>query len=186
MTGSNALVRRYSKALFRLAVEKNILDKISRDLSAFTEALRISPAFHRYLWSPEISRREKEKTVEKLLGDQLSAEFFNFIRILLKNRRQNLFPDMVQEYYRYQDAYFNRIKVRATTAVPLSDEELELIRKRLSEDLKKEVLIQSKVDPAILGGIRIQIDSTVFDASLRGQLARMRSFLIEKPENQNN
>ncbi len=186
MIGSNALVRRYSKALFKVAVEKNILEKISADLTAFNEALQANPDFHRYLRSPEISRKEKEKTVEKFFGDQLAAEFFNFIQVLLKNGRQNYFPDMVQEFYRYQDAYFNRIKVRATTAVPLSEEELTLIRSKLSKDLQKEVIIQSEIDPEILGGIRLRIDSTVFDASLKGQLLRMRSFLTEAPQNQNN
>jgi len=186
MTGSNALVRRYAKALFRVAVEKDILEKISADLTAFNEALQANPAFHRYLWSPEISRKEKEKTVDKLFGDQLSAEFFNFIQVLLKNGRQNFFPDMVQEFYKHQDAYFNRIKVRATTAVPLSKEELTLIRSKLSKDLRKEVMVQPEVNPGILGGIRLRIDSTVFDASLKGKLLRMRSFLAETPQNQNN
>jgi len=186
MIGSNALVRRYSKALFRVAVEKNMLEKIGTDLTVFNEALQMNPDFHRYLLSPEISRREKEKTVKKLFGDQLSAEFFNFIQVLLKNGRQSFFPDMVQEFYRYQDAYFNRIKVRATTAIPLSGEELDLIRSKLSKDLQKEVVVQPEIDPEILGGIRLRIDSTVFDASLRGQLLRMRSFLAETPQNQNN
>ncbi|NOY76596.1 MAG: ATP synthase F1 subunit delta [Calditrichaeota bacterium] len=186
MIGSNALVRRYSKALFRVAVEKKSLEKISQDLAIFNDALRMNPDFHRFLLSPEISRKEKEKAVEKLFGDQLSAEFFNFIQILLKNGRQNFFPDMVQEFYRYQDAYFNRINVRATTAIPLSEDELDLIRSRLSKELQKDIVIQPEIDPEILGGIRLRIDSTVFDASLKGQLVRMRSFLAEAPQNQNN
>jgi len=93
---------------------------------------------------------------------------------------------MVQEFYKHQDAYFNRIKVRATTAVPLSKEELTLIRSKLSKDLRKEVVVQPEVNPEILGGIRLRIDSTVFDASLKGKLLRMRSFLAETPQNQNN
>ncbi len=186
MTGFNSLVRRYAKALFQVAVDKKALETISRDVDFFSEVLRLNPAFGKFLLSPEISRQEKEKTIQKLLGDQISPEFLNFIRVLLRKGRMNFFPQIAEAYSHFQDGYFNRVQVLATTAVDLSEKEWAAIKKRLAEMFKKEVILKTVIDPAILGGIRIQMDSTVYDASLKGQIERMRAYLVQKPEGQNN
>ncbi len=186
MTGFNALVRRYAKALFRVAVENKTLETISHDVTLFSEVLKLNPALDKFLLSPEISRKEKEDTIQKLLGDQLSPEFLNFVRVLLRKGRMNFFPQMAEAYFHFQDVYFNRVKVLATTAVPLSEKDWAVIKKRLVETFKKEVILEAVVDPAILGGIRIQMDSTVYDASLLGQIERMRTYLVQKPQGQNN
>ncbi len=186
MTGFNSLVRRYAKALFRVAVEKKKIENIRHDLTVFSEVLQLNPALDKYLLSPEISREEKEKTIQKLLGDQLSSEFLNFLRVLLRKGRMNFFSQMAEAYFHYQDEYFNRVRVVATTAVPLSEKDWERIQKRLSDTFHKEVILEPAVDPAILGGIRIQMDSTVYDASLLGQMERMRAYLAQKPDEQNN
>ncbi len=186
MIGFNALVRRYANALFQVAVENKTLKTIEHDVTLFSEALELNPALNRFLLSPEISREEKENTIQELLGDQLSPEFLNFVRVLLRKGRMNFFPQMAEAYFHFQDAYFNRVKVQATTAVPLSEKDWAAIKKRLVDAFKKEVILEAVVDPAILGGIRIQMDSTVYDASLRGQIERMRTFLVQKPEGQNN
>jgi len=178
MKPSGSVARRYAKALFQVAVERNIVEKVARDLSFMNRLLEENPALRHYLNSPDIPRREKEAALETLFADQFCSVFFNFLLILLRKHRQDLIPQIAREFGIKRDEYQNRVRAIAVTAVPVSREIIEALEDHLSRSLGKEVQVIPRVDPSILGGIRLNINGKIYDGSLIRQLHRMRNHLL--------
>ncbi|HHM23660.1 MAG TPA: ATP synthase F1 subunit delta [Bacteroidetes bacterium] len=182
MKRSKILARRYARALFLVGKERNILEKLREDMTTLVGALKENREFYHFFLSPEVPRSEKEQKIEELFGDIFSNVFYNFVLVLLKKRRQGLIFDIAEAFGAQLDIYHNRVRAYLTSAVPLDPELQEEVRKRLSEQLKKEIILVPRVDPDILGGILISIDGVVIDGSLRGQLKKLREYLLERTQ----
>ncbi len=175
------LARRYARALFELAKEKNILESIYAEINAFKKLLDETPELAHFFLSPEIGRQGKIEFIEKKFQDQFSALFINFLFVLIRKGRQGIFPEIVSEFGRLYDKYHNRIRASAVTVRPLKKEELEQLKQQLVKQYQATFDIENFVDPDILGGLILKIDGRVIDASLRNQLEKLReNLLIER------
>ena len=176
------LPRRYAKALFWVARERGIQDKIHQDWSVFVKALNDKPDFYHFFVSPEVARKEKEEKIEELFGDTFSNVFYNFLLVLLRNRRQNLILEISDAFNVEVDQSVNRTKAIVTSAVELTPELRAEIEQQLSEKLNKEVNLETQIDPTLIGGIRIMVEGKVIDGSIQGRLHMMKNFLMRKSE----
>lgn len=177
----NVLARRYARALFELAQEKEILDNIHREVGFFDELLKANPRLRFFLNSPEIGVRDKKKVMEKLLLDRVSNVFFNFILVLLDKNRQLIFGNIVKEFQRIFDRYRKKLRASTITAIPLDEPSESRLKQFLSDAFNSDVQIDNRIDPNILGGIIVRVDGRVFDGSLKSQLQRLKRGLAEEP-----
>lgn len=180
MKKAGILPHRYAKALFLVGKERGILDKIQEDWSIFVDALQRKHDFFHFFISPEVSRKVKEAKIEELFGDTFSNVFYNFILVILKNRRQNLILDIAEAFNGEVDDSNNRVKAVVTSAIELTPKLQSEIQDRLAEDLGKEIVLETKVNPALLGGVQITVNGMVIDGSVKGRLHKLRRFLLEK------
>ncbi|MFQ5631239.1 MAG: ATP synthase F1 subunit delta [bacterium] len=177
---ATVLARRYAKALFELAVEKKNLETIAKEVAAFESMIEDNPKLKYFFHSPEAGKAGKRALVEKNFQDRFSALFIHFIFILLEKGRQNIFDEIAVEFNRFCDKHYNKIRASTVTAVPLKSDQLDRLKKNLHQQYRATFDIENYVDPEILGGMILNVEGKVIDASLRNQLEKMKATMSDK------
>jgi F-type H+-transporting ATPase subunit delta len=176
ITGS--IARRYAKALFSLAVEKNCVEAWAESLNALARAVEAAPDLRDVLQNPAYLREQRLAVVQRLAGAmRLAEEPANLLFLLGDRNRLAALRDVVAAFGELADLELGRLRARVTSAVPLDDASAAAIGERLSASTKKQVIVERAVDPAILGGVVAQVGSLVYDGSLRSQLEDLRKSL---------
>ncbi|MFQ5675578.1 MAG: ATP synthase F1 subunit delta [bacterium] len=175
---NTVLARRYAKALFELAIERNILETIQNEVSFFAHNLNDNPDFRLFLFAQDVSKKQKMATVEKLMQDRVSNVFFNFILVLLRKNREFIFPEIEKQFQYFLNRHYKKINAVATTVQPLDSTLASRLKSLLDETFKADVQIANNVDASILGGIVVNVEGHVYDGSLQNQLKRLKADLI--------
>jgi len=174
---TDPLARRYARALFELARDADQTGPVLDELRSFAALLQKEGRIRAYLLSPEVEKKNKQEMVESLLRGQSSPMIRQFIKLLLEKGRQNHLGQIVEAYSKLHDKSIGRVRARVFSAVPLQEVQMEQIRQQVGRYLKSEVLLENKVDAAILGGVIIEFSGVVIDGSLRHQLNQLRQEL---------
>jgi F-type H+-transporting ATPase subunit delta len=169
------LARRYAKALFALALERNMLDKIRSELHNFAALLEENVEFGDFFRSPENSRAAKREALERALQDRYSNLFFNFLLLIVHKGRYDVITDMVRAFDDLYERHHRRVRALAITAVPMDTKLADDLRNKLTKSLRMEIELENRVDPNILGGLVLNIDGKVMDGSIKQQLERLRA-----------
>ncbi len=172
-----ANAKRYAKALFELAQEKNLVDEVHQDFKKFLKLVEESSDLRAFLNLP--MDRERERLLVDLLKTRFTDQFFNFVLLVLKNKRFHLFEPILNEFERQIDSLKHRISAVAVTAVPLPEAKLAEMTREIGGYLKAEVRLENEVDPSIIGGIILRLDDKIFNASLAEQFKKLKSHLIQ-------
>lgn len=174
------IAQRYAKALFELAQEAGKTPQVAQELAAVQEALATQEDLRAALLSPVLPRRAKAEVLEAVLAaaglHPLSA---NFLRVLLAARKITELDDVLRAFASLRDHAEGRVRGEAVTPMPLQQAQAAKLREALSTALKKDVELDIRVDPSLLGGVVARVGNLVFDASLRTQLERMKETLIK-------
>jgi F-type H+-transporting ATPase subunit delta len=104
----------------------------------------------------------------------LPATPANFLLLLADRARLAYLPAIIQEFRDLADGRLGRVRAKVTSAVPLSPDEAKGIAERLAQGRKAQVIVETAVDPALLGGVVAQVGSLVYDGSVRSQLEELR------------
>jgi len=173
------IAKRYAKALVQLAEEKKIVDKTKADLAAFVAAVESVPALQKLLASP-IFTPEDKKAVIKDLGGKLGMQPVTqrFVEHLAETGRIRYVKDVNEAFLEILAERTNRAMARLTTAVAVNPADLADIKKKLEALTNKQVDIEAVVDASLIGGAKAQIGSTIYDGTIKNQLAKMRSQLM--------
>jgi len=168
-----AAERRYARALFEAAQDRNRLDEVQRDLSDFVEAVREVPELRALLRDPVLDRRVKIAALSDVLAgsDELVR---NFVLVLTEEGRAGELEETEREFERFLADETGRLSLELATAVELSDEEAGRIVQQIERASGRNVEATRRVDPDLLGGVVLQVGSLRLDASLRGRLDRLR------------
>ncbi len=173
-------VSTYAEALFEAAREREELEEVVDDLQEFVDALRENEELRLFFYGGQIPEREKRRAIDALTEDMaLSAR--NFLKVLSDNGREEILEEVLLRYEELVKEHLGRVEVEVTTAVELSEEELDRIRERLGRVLEgREVILQTRVDPDLLGGAVFRFGGRMVDSSVRGQLQSLREEMLER------
>lgn len=170
---------RYAKALFDVAVEEKAdLARIGADLDAVVEMMHASPELARaseFSSTTEAQRKSLMAAVSHAMS--LSAPVSKMLTLLATSGKLNLVKDLAESYRERLLAHQNIVRADVTSAAPLSPEKTRALEESLSKVTGKKVEITASVDPELLGGVVARIGSTVYDGSVKTQLAQMRKEL---------
>lgn len=174
-----AVARRYAKALRILAAPEGRLEAIAQELMRFERLLADDAGLRDAVlrpWVKAATKRAVVTAVTERLG--LSPLARNFLALVAQRRRLALLPEIIAAYRALVDEATSRARARVRSAIPLTDAQRAAIRERLGRRLGKTVLLETEVDPSLLGGFVAEVGSRVWDASLAGQLRGLRERLI--------
>jgi len=179
------LAKRYARALFEIALERGVLDKISKEMKSFEHTLQTNQKFRIFLYSQDVSKKEKQAKIEAVLQDKVSNVFVNFVHVLLQKHREFIFSLIAREFFAMVDKHFKRIRASTTTAVPMDKRSLSKLKSILDKTFDADVHIENEVDETILGGIVVNVEGRLLDSSLSSQLRRLEAQLRESANNKN-
>ncbi len=170
------LVREYATALFSLTEEEGATEEVLSDTTVILSSLAAAPDYLRILFSPHIDNDEKHAVLTRTFR-KAHPHLLHFLMLLTDRGYAREIPACLEAYeVLYRDA--NGIKrAIAESAVPLTNEERERLTKTLSRRFACTVELVEKVDPALLGGVRVTIDGKCFDSTARHHLDGIRDRL---------
>jgi F-type H+-transporting ATPase subunit delta len=165
----------YARALFEVAKENDVLDRIRDELNEFTEALEDedNSELRLFFYSPYFSSEEKTQAVEKIV-DGADERFVNFLKLLAERHRMPVLPRIRRRFESLWAEENRLLPVNVTAAVELDDELVKGIGKRIEEQTGRTVELSSNVDPEVLGGLVVRVGNMVLDASVRNRLEQIR------------
>ncbi|WP_298171837.1 F0F1 ATP synthase subunit delta [Novosphingobium sp.] len=166
-----SLAGRYAAALYDLAGEQGVVTAVETDLDTLGAAVRESADLAALLKNPEVSRDAAAKTIDAVADYlKLSGLTRKFLGVLAANRRLASLPDVVRAFTAIAAAARGEVTAEVTTAHPLDDAQLAALADKLKAREGRSVTVKAHVDPAILGGLVVQIGSRMIDGSIRTRL----------------
>jgi F-type H+-transporting ATPase subunit delta len=180
VTNKTAAIR-YARALLDVAIKEQAdLELIERELSQFADLFKQYPLLERVLLNPAVPVPRKRAAVADLLAQAKFTPIVSKLIALLADRdRLVLVPDLLKAYSDRLLDYRGVIRAEVTTAMELDARRADAIRKGLAALTGRTVLLATKIDSSIVGGLIAQIGSTVYDGSVTRQLAKMKERLVE-------
>ena len=173
--------RRYAKSLMAVAVDRGISPEgILSDLENAAVFLAEQPRILEMFKNPKLLMSDRLGALERFLAaSRLQPLNQNFLRLLLRKQRMDILGGIVEEFRALADARAGIIRAAVTSAAPLTDAVVELIRSRLATRFGKQVILSLAVDPELIGGLVVRVGSLSFDGSIRSQFKAMQSQLLE-------
>ena len=180
---SRAAATRYARALFDVAQKEGDIQQVGRDLGAFAALVSGNEGLARTFANPAIPAARKRAVVDQLLARAggLSPIVAKLLLMLAERDRLVLIPDLVAAYETRLMDHANVVRAQVTTAVPLTDDRIDALRQGLAQATGRQVQLEARVDPAIIGGAVARIGSTVFDGSVTMQLQKVKERLSAAP-----
>ena len=171
---------RYATALFELALERGALDQVASDLDRFSEALNASGDLARLVKSPVFTAGEQGRALAAIL-DKLAIEGVtrNFLLLLAKNRRLFAAEDTIGAYRAMLARHRGETSATVISASKLTEAQATALKQALKAALGKEVALESRVDPGLLGGLVVKVGSRMIDTSLRTRLNSLKVAMKE-------
>jgi F-type H+-transporting ATPase subunit delta len=174
-----SVARRYARALFGIGVDAGNYEALGREIDELAGLLTASAELRNALENPVFKPDEKRAVLEQILPRVTpTAEVRRFILLLLDRRRLVLLPAIARAYRDLADAHAGRVRAVVTSAEPLSPATLDGVRRALAQRTGKQVIVETDVDPGLIGGIVARVGDLVLDGSVRTQLADLRSKLL--------
>ncbi len=172
------VAKRFAKALVELAHEKNTVEKTRADLAAFVAAVDAEGSLRKLFASPAFAPETKKAVIGELAARlELQPGTTRFIEHLAEVGRIRYVRDVAEAFEEILAERQNRARARVATAAALTSGETDEIKKKLEVVTGKQVEVEAQVEPALIGGVRAQIGSVIYDGTIRNQLAKMRERL---------
>ncbi len=172
------IAKKYARALFELALEDKKQERCGREIESFGVLIKENDQLWGLFTGPagdaELRRSALDAVFQKTKYLPLID---NFIRLLMDKERLILISEIAKAYGRLLDDYEGKMKARLISATALSDGEIAEIKKRLSTTLKRDIILESSVDPSLIGGAVAYVGGLVFDGSVKTQLTTIRDNL---------
>jgi len=177
---TSGVTDRYASALFELALFEKKVPAVEKDLQRFQKLLDGSEDLRRLVTSPVFSADEQFRAIDAVITKaKISGLVGNFIRVVAKNRRLFAMPGMLFAFRRMAAEHRGEVTAEVTVAKELNATQTRDLKAALKNSVGKDVTLEMKVDPSILGGMIVKVGSRQIDTSLRTRLSSLKLALKE-------
>ena len=167
----------YGEALYALAVEESLSAQILDELSVLAQSFRAEPDFIRLLCTPNLSVQERCNILDDSFRNKLHPYVLNFLKILTEKGYMRHFFDCCKAFEESYNRDNGILPVTAITAVSLNPAQVEKLTAKLCQITGKQVKLHNRVDPALLGGVRLDYDGKRLDDTVSHRLDAVRGLL---------
>jgi F-type H+-transporting ATPase subunit delta len=172
-----AIGRRYAEAIFAIARENNTIDRTLEDVQGI--ASLFSKRKLAYLLNePKIPTQRKEQAIRQALESKVLRTSLNLALLVVQRELVEAMPNIARELAQLVLDYKNQAIAEVTTAAPMDERQLGQVRQALENRTGKTILMQTKVQPEILGGVIARVGDQVIDGSIRHRLATLKQQLL--------
>jgi F-type H+-transporting ATPase subunit delta len=175
-----SVARRYAKALLEIGKDDNNTDVLGADLQKSLDTMVANDnQLMDALSHPAVSLQERTQILNEILPRmELNPILANFLRLLLDKRRFEFLPQINLQYRELADAHAGRARATVITVRPMSPELEARVKASLERATGKTVLLESQIDPSLIGGMVAHVGGKVYDASVRSRLTDIRYQLL--------
>lgn len=160
------IANRYAKALFELAIEMNLLEAIRADAELIDRVCMENREFVLMLRSPVIRSDKKLAVIKAIFEQHLQELTYKFLIIIVRNRRDELVPDIAQQFISIYKEYKNILPAVLTTAVEIDSEIKQKILALLHKHSDAEIELSQKIDEKLIGGFILNFEDKQYDTSI--------------------
>jgi F-type H+-transporting ATPase subunit delta len=180
---SRAAATRYARAIFDVTLKEGDLAQVERELTEFADMVASHETLQRVLGNPAVPAPRKRALIQELLSraGSLSPIVSKLLLMLAERDRFLLLPEIAVAYRHRLMEHANIMRAEVTTAIPLPADRLNGLKEGLSKATGRQVQLENRVDPRIIGGAVARIGSTVYDGSITRQLEKMHESLVKTP-----
>lgn len=175
----NQIAQTYAEALFSLGLEDKKLTKLQDEGKALSEIIHDNEDFLLLIDSRFMSREERQDIASKILKD-FDEDIVNFVKVLIANNRTNYIKDVLEAFNSLCNEYKGVKEGLIYSAFPLNKETINKIKNKISQIEGMDVELISRIDPSLIGGVKVVINSHVYDGSIKNQLEKMQIDLLGK------
>ena len=168
------IVEPYAAALMSLAKSKELTERFAEDIRSLINIMDESPELKQFMGNPVIKTEDKKAVVKRMVGDQVDPYMRNFLMLLIDRGRIIFLEQIGKQYLALLRELNKTVLAEVTSTVELNEDQKNTVRERVKlMTSAREVEIETKVDPSLLGGVIIKIGSQIIDSSLQGQMRRI-------------
>jgi F-type H+-transporting ATPase subunit delta len=172
-----AIARRYAGAIFDLAIKQNTLDRTLEDVKEIAQLFSVRKLSY-LLREPKISAKRKETALRQSLTNRVLPTSLNLALLVVQRELVEAMPNIASELAQRVLDYRNQAVATVTTAASMDEAQQNLVKRALEQETGKSIIMQTKVDPAILGGVIAQVGDEVIDGSVRYRLSALQRQLL--------
>jgi F-type H+-transporting ATPase subunit delta len=177
MARRDSAARRYAEAAFQVATRDGSVDTWRSELDA-AATLGADPRLTRILANPAVPLETRTAAAKATFGEIVGQPVLNLINLMLRRGRIDQLPRIAAEFRRLDDVRQGITVATATSAAPLTPDELTALMARLEQMTGGRVRLDTQVDPSLLGGLIVRVGDRLIDGSVRGRLERLRNRLV--------
>lgn len=176
---SEAVVaKRYADALFQLGVEQANLDQLSEELKQVRTVFLTTNQLTDFLEHPRISNEKKKQFLDEVFQD-VHIHVKNLLKLLVERHRINVIPAIADQLVLRMNEAKGVAEATVYSVRELSNEEQKQLELTLAKRFNKHAIqLENKLDPSIIGGIRVQMGNTIVDGSIKGKLKRIEREIV--------
>ncbi len=171
--------RLYGSSLYELASDEGLSDELMQQAAQVREIFSENPDYISLLQEPAVDLKERAGLIDEALRGQVHPYLINFIKLLCEKGYMREFGDCVEAFEEHYYADHNITRAYVTSAVALSEAQEAALLSKLEKTSGKKVIMIKKVDPKLLGGIRVEMDGKALDGTLSSRISGIARSLKE-------
>ena len=171
------MAKTYGEALYSLAREEQLDQRLLEELEMAAALFQENQDYVHLLSLPSLPKKERCGMLDESFRDQVHPYLLNFLKILLERGALAELSGCCEAYRRHYYEDHGILEITAVTAVPLSEELLQRLHQKLEEKTGKTVLLKTRVEPEVLGGVRLEMEGRRLDGTVRNRLDAIQASL---------
>ena len=175
----NQIAQTYAEALYSLALEEKKLQKLQDEAKELSSVIDDNEDFLMLLNSRFMSVNERKEIADKILKD-FDVNIINLVKVIVDNNRIDYLSDILQAFNSLCNEYRGIKEGLIYSAFPLDKQTINAVKNKISQIEQMEIELIAKIDPSLIGGIKVVINSHVYDGSIKNQLEKMNIDLLGK------
>ena len=171
--------RVYGGSLYDLAAEEKLDGQIMEQMIAIRQIFRENPEYLKLLGEPAIPEEERLKMIEEAFGQQAERYLVNFMKLLCERKTLREFAGRCEEFIRRYNSAHGIAEAVVTSAVKLSETQMEALKAKLEKISGKKVYLVQKTDASVLAGLRVELEGVQLDGTVQSRISGISKKLNE-------
>jgi F-type H+-transporting ATPase subunit delta len=172
---------RYAQALLEVCAEQGVVDGVNESFDGMMETMVGFPGLRVFLSSPQVRTQEKKELIRTVLADRVEPVLLDFVELLIDKDRLMHIGDIHEEFQLLVERHRGMQRATVVTAVPLAEDLAEQLIARLEARIERRIILDKKVDPSVIGGVRVTVGDYILDGTVRAGLDELRATLEKAP-----
>lgn len=168
----------YASALIDVGIELGKLDLVSEEIASLGKVFEDNPELLTLLKEARISKAEKHQIINNIFENNVSKELLNFLFVLADNNRFYCFKDIVKSYKKLLDERNGFENGVVYSVKKLGKDTLANLEQELGKTLGEQIKLENRIDPKLIGGIKVYVAGKLIDASYKSGLEKIRKSLL--------